>query len=79
MANKHRRKGKPPEDGTRITPAAEKRVRREARRHRCHERCECVRTATGNAARGCCSGSTVLILGVLLAIIIAIATATGKL
>jgi len=58
---------------------AEKRVRREDRRHRCQERCECVRTTAGNAARSCCSGSTILLLGVLAAIIIAIATATGKL
>lgn len=77
--HKHRRRGKAPEDGTRITSAAEKRVRREDRRHRCHARCECVRTTAGDAARGCCSGSTVLILGVLAALIIALAAITGKL
>ena len=58
---------------------AEKRVRKEDRRDRCHERCECVRTAAVSTTRGCCSGSGILLFGVLVAIVIAIMAATGKL
>jgi len=58
---------------------AEKRVRKAERQHRCQARCECVRTTTSNAARGCCSGSMILILGILIAVAIAVAAAAGKL
>jgi len=60
---------------------AERRVRREDRRHRCHARCEHAREVAASGARGCsnCLTSLPLILGVLAAIIIAIAAATGKL
>jgi len=59
--------------------AAAKRVRKQDRRHRCHARCECVRTTATSTARGCCSGTTFLLLGVLFAILVAIAAITGKL
>lgn len=73
-----RRWRKPPEP-TNTYAEAEKRVRRQDRRHKCHERCECVRTAAVSTTRGCCSGSGILLLGVLAAIVIAIMAATGKL
>lgn len=78
---KHRRNGPAPEDGTRITRAAEKRVRKADRQHRCHERCEHLRSSARSGAMGCsnCLGTLPLILGVLAAIIIVIAAITGKL
>lgn len=76
MSNEHKhRKGKQPD----TYAAARKRVRRADCRRRCHERCECVRDATASAARGCFSGSTVMIVAVLLAAVVALAAITGKL
>lgn len=75
--HQHRRKGRPPEDFSRITPEAEKRVRKQDRRHKCHERCEHAHEAAGNAVRGC-GGCLPLILSVLLALGLIALVITGK-
>lgn len=74
---RHAGNGNNGDDGRIDWRAAEKRVRKQDRRHKCHARCEHAREVVGNAAQGC--SCLPLVVGVVLAILVAIMAVTGKL